>query len=157
MKITLVCIGRTTYEPFVTAINRYCDRLKHYIPFQICEIPDIKNTRGMTEIRQKEEEGKLILDRVGKGDMMILLDERGREYTSREFSDFLGSKMNTYSGNLVFVVGGPYGFSDRVYESAKGKISLSKMTFPHEMVRVFFVEQLYRAMSIMRGEPYHHD
>ena len=120
-------------------------------------LPDIKNTRKLSEEQQKTAEGELFLNTVQGGDFVVLLDERGREYTSREFSTFIQQKMNTVPRNLVFIIGGPYGFSKAVYDRADSLLSLSRMTFSHEMVRLFFVEQIYRAMTILRGEPYHHD
>lgn len=143
--------------PLVQAVEKYVKRLVHYIPFQFITIPDIKTTRAMTEQRQKEAEGALILSSVDSRDFVILLDERGKEFTSREFAAYIDKKTLSLPGNLVFVIGGPYGFSSDVYDRANDKVSLSKMTFSHEMVRLFFVEQLYRAMTILRGEPYHHD
>ena len=143
--------------PLVLAVEKYVKRLVHYIPFQFITIPDIKTTRAMTEQRQKDAEGALILSSVDSRDFVILLDERGKEFTSREFAAYVDKKTLSLPGNLVFVIGGPYGFSQEVYDRANDKVSLSKMTFSHEMVRLFFVEQLYRAMTILRGEPYHHD
>ncbi len=143
--------------PLVQAVEKYVKRLVHYIPFQFVTIPDIKTTRAMTEQRQKDAEGALILSSVDSRDFVILLDERGKEFTSREFAAYVDKKTLSLPGNLVFVIGGPYGFSQEVYDRANDKVSLSKMTFSHEMVRLFFVEQLYRAMTILRGEPYHHD
>ena len=132
-------------------------RLVHYIPFQFITIPDVKTTRAMTEQRQKDTEGHSILSAIDSRDYVVLLDERGKEFTSREFAAYVDKKTLSLPGNLVFVIGGPYGFSQEVYDRANDKISLSRMTFSHEMVRLFFVEQLYRAMTILRGEPYHHD
>lgn len=143
--------------PLVQSVEKYVKRLVHYIPFQFITIPDIKTTRAKTEQRQKEAEGALILSSVDSRDFVILLDERGKEFTSREFASYIDKKTLSLPGNLVFVIGGPYGFSQDVYDRANDKVSLSKMTFSHEMVRLFFVEQLYRAMTILRGEPYHHD
>lgn len=143
--------------PLVEAVERYRKRLGHYIPFEYSVIPDVKNTRGMTETKQKDAEGLQILSAVGPRDFVVLLDERGKEFTSREFASYIDRRMVSLAGNLVFVVGGPYGFSEAVYNRANDKLSLSRMTFSHEMVRLFFVEQLYRAMTILRGEPYHHD
>ena len=143
--------------PLVEATQRYLKRLKHYIPFDYVTLPDVKNTKGMTEARQKEAEGAQILSAVTPRDFVVLLDERGKEFTSREFATYIDRRTVSLAGNLVFVVGGPYGFSDAVYDRANDKLSLSRMTFSHEMVRLFFVEQLYRAMTILRGEPYHHD
>lgn len=157
MKVMLMCVGRTQYEPFKVGIDRYLKRLSHYVPMDYVELPDIKTNASMTEQKQKEQEGKILLSKVNNSDYVVLLDERGREYTSRMFAEFIQTKMVSLGGRLVFIVGGPYGFSDEVYSRANGKLSLSKMTFPHELVRLFFVEQIYRAMTILRNEPYHHD
>lgn len=157
MKLQLLTIGKMNDAPLVEATQRYLKRLKHYIPFEYITLPDVKNTKAMTEARQKEAEGALILSAVTARDFVVLLDERGKEFTSREFAAYIDRRTVSMAGNLVFVVGGPYGFSDAVYDRANDKISLSRMTFSHEMVRLFFVEQLYRAMTILRGEPYHHD
>ncbi|MDE6702452.1 MAG: 23S rRNA (pseudouridine(1915)-N(3))-methyltransferase RlmH [Muribaculaceae bacterium] len=157
MKVQLIAIGKMNDAPLVQAVEKYVKRLVHYIPFQFITIPDIKTTRAMTEQRQRDAEGALILSSVDSRDFVILLDERGKEFTSREFAAYVDKKTLSLPGNLVFVIGGPYGFSQEVYDRANDKVSLSKMTFSHEMVRLFFVEQLYRAMTILRGEPYHHD
>lgn len=143
--------------PLVQSVEKYVKRLAHYVPFQFLTIPDVKTTKSMTEQRQKEAEGGAILAAVDARDFVILLDERGKEFTSREFASYIDKRTLSLPGNLVFVIGGPYGFSQEVYERANDKISLSRMTLTHEMVRLFFVEQLYRAMTILRGEPYHHD
>lgn len=156
METSLMVIGKTTSKYIISGIDEYVARVKHYLPFELQVIPDIKGTRGMTPERQKEEEGKLILSRLTKGDALILLDERGKELTSVEFSEYMSKKMSSGLKRTVFAVGGPYGFSKDVYARADGMLSLSRMTFPHELVRLFFVEQLYRAMTILRGEPYHH-
>lgn len=131
--------------------------MNRYVGFEIISISDLKSTRGLTEMQQKEKEGEMLLASLTPSDTVILLDEKGREYTSREFADFQASMMNRGVKRLVYVIGGPYGFSQKVYDRADGKISLSRMTFSHEMARLFFCEQLYRAMTILRGEPYHHD
>lgn len=157
MKIHVIFTGRTTGKLFQEAIADYQSRLLHYVPFSIEEIPDLKNAKNLSEEQQKEREADILFERMQAGDVLVLLDEKGREFTSREFSQFLEQKMQTVSKRLVLLVGGPYGFSPRVYEAAQGKISLSKMTFSHQMVRLFLVEQVYRAFTIMRGEPYHHD
>ncbi|MBP5716344.1 MAG: 23S rRNA (pseudouridine(1915)-N(3))-methyltransferase RlmH [Bacteroidales bacterium] len=157
MKIHVVFTGRTTGKLFQEAIADYQSRLSHYVPFSIEEIPDLKNVKSLSEEQQKEREADLLFERMQAGDVLVLLDEKGKEFTSREFSLYLEQKMQTVSRRLVFLIGGPYGFSPRVYEAAQGKISLSKMTFSHQMVRLFLVEQIYRACTIMRGEPYHHD
>lgn len=143
--------------PLVEAVNKYLKRLKHYIPFEYITLPDVKTTKAMTEQRQKDTEGASILSAIDSRDFVILLDERGKELTSREFAAYIDKRTLSLAGNLVFVIGGPYGFSAEVYERANDKLSLSRMTFSHEMVRLFFVEQVYRAMTILRGEPYHHD
>jgi 23S rRNA (pseudouridine1915-N3)-methyltransferase len=142
---------------YPSLINEYVQRLAHYVPIQVEEIPDLKNTKNLTQEQQKEREAEQVLERLQPGDVLVLLDERGREMTSREFSQWIEQKMLTTSRRLVLLIGGPYGFSPRIYEAASQKISLSKMTFSHQMVRLFLVEQLYRAFTILRGEPYHHD
>ena len=157
MRIQVMFVGKTTGKLFQEAISNYQQRLTHYVPFAIEEVPDLKNTKNLTEEQQKEKEADMVLDRLQSGDVLVLLDERGKEFTSREFSTFLENKMQTVSKRLVLLIGGPYGFSQRIYDAAQGKISLSKMTFSHQMVRLFLVEQIYRAFTIMRGEPYHHD
>jgi len=157
MKIHVIFTGRTTGKLFQEAIADYLSRLSHYVPFSIEEIPDLKNAKNLSEEQQKEREADMLFERMQAGDVLVLLDEKGREFTSREFSQFLEQKMQSVSKRLVLLIGGPYGFSPRVYEAAQGKISLSKMTFSHQMVRLFLVEQVYRAFTIMRGEPYHHD
>ena len=156
MEITLMAVGRTTIGYVREGIAEYAGRLKHYVPFTFVEIPDLRNTRSLSEDRQKEEEGKLILSRLQASDYVVLLDERGKEFSSVEFSDFLQKQMLSGRKRLVFIIGGPYGFSADVYSRGDYKLSLSKMTFNHEMVRLFFTEQIYRAFTILRGEPYHH-
>lgn len=157
MDICLITVGKTTTNYINTGIEEYCKRLKRYIPYSIKSLPDVKNTRKLTEGQQKTEEGKLILSEVSAQDFVVLLDERGDMYTSKGFSDYLQKGMLSGKKRMVFVVGGPYGFSPEVYSRADSKISFSKMTFSHEMIRLFFTEQVYRAMTILRGEPYHHD
>ena len=156
MKITLLVVGKTTDAHIDTLIQDYQKRLTHYLPFSLVVIPELKNTKSLTMEQQKLAEGELILRQLTPSMDMILLDEKGREYRSVEFADFLQKKMSS-GRDVVFVVGGPYGFSQSVYDRANGKISLSQMTFSHQMVRLFFVEQIYRAMTILRGEPYHHE
>ena len=156
MEISLIVIGKTNARYLQEGIDEYIKRLKHYIPYSITVLSDIKNTKKLTEEQQKEAEGKLMLDALKPGDCLVLLDERGKEFTSVAFADYLQRKMNAGLRRLVFVIGGPYGFSQSVYDRADEKISLSKMTFSHEMIRLFFTEQVYRAMTIQRGEPYHH-
>lgn len=150
-------VGKTGSANLRSGIEEYSRRINRYIPFDIVELPDVKTSRKLTEEKQKEAEGEMMLSRVQPGDFVVLLDEHGREMTSREFSQSLERKAQIVPKQLYFIVGGPYGFSPAVYARANEKLSLSKMTFPHEMVRLFFTEQLYRAMTIQRNEPYHHD
>ena len=157
MDILLLTVGKTTTGYIQTGIDEYCRRLKRYIPFSIKCLQDIKNAGKLSEIQQKAEEGKLIISELSASDHVVLLDERGEMLTSRGFSDFLQKGMLGGKKRLVFVIGGPYGFSPEVYARANAKLSFSKMTFSHEMIRSFFTEQVYRAMTILRGEPYHHD
>lgn len=157
MKIIIVTIGRTQDKMMSAAIDHYCSRIGHYVPFEYVELPDVRGCRTGDTARQKELEGQAILARVGAGDRLVLLDERGREHTSRQFADQILQSMNTLQRNLVFAIGGPYGFSQAVYDRAQGMLALSRMTLTHEMARLFFTEQVYRAMTIIRGEPYHHD
>lgn len=157
MKFCLLVVGKTASSFMSKGIEEYKSRVNRYVGFEIISISDLKSTRGLTEKQQKEKEGEMLLASLTPSDTVILLDEKGREYTSREFADFQASMMNRGVKRLVYVIGGPYGFSQKVYDRADGKISLSRMTFSHEMARLFFCEQLYRAMTILRGEPYHHD
>ena len=157
MKIKLLAIGKTDDKNLQTLIETYQNRLKHYINFELEVIPDIKNAKNLSEPEQKEKEGELILKKLIPTDVLILLDEKGKEYRSVDFSKYLQKKMNSGIKQLVFVIGGPYGFSEEVYKKSTGKISLSKMTFSHQMIRLFVVEQLYRAFTILRNEPYHHE
>ena len=156
MTIKLIVLGKTYSTQLNQLIEEYQNRLKHYIRFELEIIPDIKNTKNLSEKQQKEKEGEAILNKLNPTDLLILLDENGKQKTSVEFSEYLQKKMNSGLKQLVFVIGGPYGFSDAVYQKSQGKISLSKMTFSHQMVRLFMVEQLYRAFTILRNEPYHH-
>jgi 23S rRNA (pseudouridine1915-N3)-methyltransferase len=157
MKIKLLAIGKTDDKNLQTLIENYQNRLKHYINFELEVIPDIKNVKNLSEVQQKEKEGELILSKLAPTDQLILLDEKGKEFRSIQFSEFLQKKMNAGIKQLVLVIGGPYGFSETVYKKAQGKISLSKMTFSHQMIRLFMVEQLYRAFTILKNEPYHHE
>ncbi len=157
MRIRLIVIGKTDKDYLQEGISIFHKRIPHYLPFDYQVIPDIKNTRKLSEDQQKEKEGELLLAQLKPGDELILLDEHGKEYRSTEFARFLEKKMLGGTKTLVFAIGGPYGFSKMVYENASGKISLSKMTFSHQMVRLIFSEQLYRAMAILKGEPYHHE
>ena len=156
MKITLLVVGKTTDSHIQALLQDYQKRLGHYIPFSLTVIPELKNTKSLTSEQQKQAEGELILRNMTASTDMILLDERGKEFRSVEFADYVQKKMSS-GRDLVFVVGGPYGFSEAVYQRANGQISLSQTTFSHQMVRLFFVEQIYRAMTILRGEPYHHE
>ena len=156
MKITLIAIGKTDDKKLIALTETYIKRLQHYVNFSFEIIPDIKNSKNLSEIQQKVAEGNEILKKIENSDQLILLDEKGKSHTSEGFSNFLQKKMNSGLKNLIFVIGGPYGFSDEIYKRANGKISLSAMTFSHQMVRLFFVEQLYRGFTIIKGEPYHH-
>lgn len=156
MQIRLLAVGKTDHQAIQSLIDEYQKRLGFYIKFELEIIPDLKNTKNLNESTQKEKEGELILKKLQSTDDLFLLDEKGKQYSSVEFSDFLQKKMNSGLKQLVFVIGGPYGFSENVNSRAIGKISLSKMTFSHQMVRVFFIEQLYRAFTILKNEPYHH-
>lgn len=157
MKIKLLAIGKTDQPALNELINIYQNRLKHYITFEIEIISDVKNAKSLHQTHQKEKEGQLILSKIQNGDVLILLDEKGKQFRSVEFSDYLQKKMNAATKQLVFVIGGPFGFSDAVYSFAHEKISLSKMTFSHQMIRLFLVEQLYRSYTILKNEPYHHE
>ena len=156
MQIKLLAIGKTDDKRLAELINLYQSRLKHYIKFDLDIIPDIKNVKNLSEAQQKEKEGQLILKKLSPTDVLILLDENGKQFSSVAFSEFLQKKMNSGIKQLVFVIGGPYGFSQEVYKKAQGKVSLSAMTFSHQMIRLFMVEQLYRAFTILKNEPYHH-
>ena len=156
MTIKLLAIGKTDNKELQSLIEDYTKRLGHYIKFSLEIIPDIKNAKNLNEKQQKEREGELILAKLTNTDVMVLLDENGKQYNSIEFSNYLQKHMNSGIKQLVFVIGGPYGFSEAVYKKAQAKLSLSKMTFSHQMVRLFFVEQLYRGFTILRNEPYHH-
>ena len=157
MKIKLVAVGKTDDKNLQTLIDAYQNRLKHYIQFEIEIIPDIKNVKNLSELQQKEKEGELILKILTATDVLILLDENGSSFNSVAFSDYLQKKMNAGIKQMVLVIGGPYGFSEAVYKQSQGKIALSKMTFSHQMIRLFVVEQLYRAFTILKNEPYHHE
>jgi 23S rRNA (pseudouridine1915-N3)-methyltransferase len=156
MTIKLLAIGKTDSTELQQLISMYEKRLGHYVNFNLELIPDLKKTKNLSEQQQKEKEGELILKQLVPTDVLVLLDESGKQYSSVEFSSYLQKKMNSGIKQLVFVIGGPYGFSDMIYQTASGKISLSKMTFSHQMVRLFVVEQVYRAFTILKNEPYHH-
>lgn len=157
MKITLLVVGKTEDKYLIEGIDKYLNRLKHYIGFNLIVIPDLKNTKNLTEAQQKSKEAELILKQVNNSDLLILMDEKGKKYSSVAFANYLNKQMIGSIQHMVFVIGGPYGFDESVYKRANGSISLSDMTFSHQMVRLFFVEQLYRAFSILKGEPYHHE
>ena len=157
MKILVLAIGKTDEQWVQEALLKYNKRLQHYIPFEFEVILDLKNTKNLSEAQQKEKEGALILKKLNPTDEVFLLDEKGKEYRSVEFARYLQHQMNSRVKRLVFIIGGPYGFSLELYAKAKGKLALSKMTFSHQMIRPFFLEQLYRAMTILKNEPYHHE
>ncbi len=157
MKITLLTVGKTTNVNLVTLQDEYQNRLKFYIPFEMVVIPELKNTKNLSIAEQQEKEADLILKQLETSDEVVLLDDKGKQFTSMGFSEYISKKMLASHKRMVFVVGGPYGFSERVYNRANGKVSLSAMTFSHQMIRLIFVEQLYRAMTILKGEPYHHE
>lgn len=157
MKITLITMGKTEDSYLSEGINIYTKRLKHYVPFRILEITELKNTKNLSREQQKIKEGEMIFKNINNTDHVILLDENSNELSSRQFSEFLNKKMVGGQQHLIFIVGGPYGFSKEVYDRSNEKISFSKMTFSHQMIRLFFVEQIYRAYTILKGEPYHHE
>jgi 23S rRNA (pseudouridine1915-N3)-methyltransferase len=157
MKIVLLTVGKTTNNHIIKLQDEYQNRLKFYIPFEQTVIPELKNTKSLSITEQLEKEADLILKQIELNDHVVLLDEKGIQFTSVAFSEFIAKKIMASHKRLIFVVGGPYGFSERVYQRANNKISLSTMTFSHQMIRLIFVEQLYRAMTILKGEPYHHE
>lgn len=157
MKIELAVIGKSSIGYLKQGIDEYIKRLKHYVPFEIKYIDDIKNTKNISEDQQKRTEGAKILSLLDKSDFVVLLDEHGKEYTSIQYSSYIQKRMLSGAKKVVFVIGGPYGFSQEVYDRANDKISFSKMTFNHEMIRLIFTEQLYRAYTIINHEPYHHE
>ena len=156
MTIKLLAIGKTDDSALQQLIKTYVNRLGHYNKFELEIIPHLKKTRNLSVDQQKAMEGKLVLDKASPSDFLVLLDENGKQYSSEGFSEYIQKRLNSGMKQLIFVIGGPYGFSEEVYERANGKLSLSKMTFSHQMVRLFFVEQLYRAFTILKNEPYHH-
>ncbi len=157
MKFCLVVIGKTVEKHYIAAIQDYVERVQHYTAFDLEVIPELKNTKNLSKEQQKEKEGELLLKALQPGDTVVLLDEHGKEFRSVEFAAWVEKKMHTVARRLVFVIGGPYGFSPAVYAAAQEKISLSKMTFSHQMIRLIFVEQFYRAMTILNNGPYHHE
>lgn len=156
MQITVIAIGKTDRTELEQLMAVYTKRLNHYVKFEIVLIPDIRNRKNLSEDQQREKEGELLLAQLGPTDTLVLMDERGTQYSSMDFAQYLQKKMNSGIKNLVLAIGGPYGFSEAVYARSTGKIGLSKMTFSHQMVRLFLLEQLYRAFTILRNEPYHH-
>ena len=156
MKIKLITIGKTNASYLKEGMDIYLKRLEHYMPFEYMEIPDLRNTKNKTENQIRTEEGQILLNTIDPSDQLVLLDENGKSYSSESFSNYLEKMVHQGIRNLVFVVGGAYGFSQEVYGRSNGKLSLSDMTFSHQMVRLFFLEQLYRAQTILKGEPYHH-
>jgi len=157
MKIILLVVGKSTDSNLIKLQEEYQNRLKYYLPFEMQVIPELKNTKNLSIHEQTEKEADLILKQLENSDEVVLLDEKGKQFTSMGFSEFLSKKMLASHKRMIFVVGGPYGFSERIYQRANAKISLSSMTFSHQMIRVIFVEQVYRAMTILKGEPYHHE
>jgi len=156
MNIKLIVVGKTDDSNLIELISQYTKRLSHYVNFSIEIIPDIKQAKNLSELEQKAKEGAQILAKISPGDMLILLDEKGKQFTSLDFAAQLQKRMNSGVKQLVYVIGGPYGFSEEIYQKSQGKISLSNMTFSHQMIRLFFIEQLYRGFTILRNEPYHH-
>ncbi|WP_297248108.1 23S rRNA (pseudouridine(1915)-N(3))-methyltransferase RlmH [uncultured Prevotella sp.] len=156
MKTKLIVVGKTVDKNIIKGIEDYVGRIGHYMPFEIIVIPELKNTKKLSTTSQKDMEGELILKQLQPSDTVVLLDEHGKEYRSIEFASWIEKQQQT-ARTLVFVVGGPYGFSDAVYARSNSKLSLSKMTFSHQMIRLLFVEQIYRACTIIKGEPYHHE
>ncbi len=157
MKIKLILIGKTDSDYLKTGVEEYVKRLTHYIGFEMIVVPDLKNTKKLSIQQQKQKEGELITKHIQPGDHVVLLDENGKEFSSPEFAAFIEKQSLSGLKTLVFVIGGPYGFSEEIYKTGNRKIALSRMTFSHQMVRLIFVEQLYRAMTIIKGEPYHHN
>jgi 23S rRNA (pseudouridine1915-N3)-methyltransferase len=157
MKATLILVGKTVDKRFAELISEYTNRLKHYISFEINTIPELKNTKSLTSEQQKNSEAEFIIKNLQPSDYVVLLDEHGKEMRSIEMADWMKRKMNTINKRIVFIIGGPYGFSQKIYDIAHEKLSMSKMTFSHQMIRLIFVEQLYRSMTILNGEPYHHE
>lgn len=157
MKIALLSIGKTDNSLFREIIDEYIKRVNHYIPFEIIYLQDLKNRKSISEEEQKVQEGEKLLKNIEPTDYIVLLDDKGKTYSSPEFAKYIEKKMHSVPKRLVFLIGGPYGFSKSIYDIANEKISLSKMTFTHQMVRMVFTEQLYRAMTILNNEPYHHE
>ena len=156
MKTEMIVVGKTTNKHFIAAINDYLERIGHYMPFSVTVIPELRNAKSLSQQQQKDKEGEAILRLLQPSDTVVILDERGKEPRSIELADWLQRQQQT-ARRLVFIIGGPYGFSQQVYSRADSMLSLSRMTFSHQMVRLIFVEQLYRACTIIKGEPYHHE
>lgn len=156
MQVKFICIGKTGKKFLEEGEQNYLKRLRHYLSFDFIILPDVKNAKNLTENQIKEKEGELLMQQFQSNDLLFLLDERGKSYTSISFANFFQDQFNKGAKSMVFVVGGPYGFSESVYKRANGLISLSSMTFSHQMIRLFFIEQVYRAMTILKNEPYHH-
>lgn len=157
MKITLLAVGKTVEPHFVKGIEEYLKRTQRYLTVDMQVVPELKNTKNITTDQQKEKEAELILKEIQASDHVVLLDEKGKQFTSLGFADWMQNKMINVNKRLLFIIGGPYGFSQQVYNLAQEKIALSKMTFSHQMIRLIFVEQIYRAVSILHGSPYHHE
>jgi 23S rRNA (pseudouridine1915-N3)-methyltransferase len=157
MKITLLSIGKTEDAYIRTGMDKYLKRLKHYTRLEVTELPELKNTKALTQEQQKAKEAEMLFKKIASTDFVILLDEKGTELSSGQFAAYLDKKAIASTPNLVFIIGGPYGFDPAAYQRANDKLSLSRMTFSHQMVRLFFIEQLYRAYTIIKGEPYHHE
>jgi len=157
MKITLLSIGKTDDAYIKEGIDKYLKRLKHYTKLELVDLPELKNTKALTQDQQKTKEAELLLKKIAPTDFVILLDEKGIEFSSSQFAAYLDKKAISSTSSIIFIIGGPYGFDNTVYQRANDKLSLSRMTFSHQMVRLFFVEQLYRAYTIIKGEPYHHE
>lgn len=157
MKIKLMMVGKTTDSELINMVENYRKRIIHYIHFEIIVIPELKNAKNLTFDQQKEKEAALLLEKMDANEDIILLDDKGKQYTSILFSSYIKEKMLYSSKNITFVIGGAYGFSEKVYKRSNGLLSLSSMTFSHQMIRLLFVEQLYRAFTIIKGEPYHHE
>lgn len=156
MKIKVICIGKTGKGFLLEGEQEYLNRLKHYVPMERIEIPDLKNAKKLTVDQIKKQEGELILSKINSGEQVYLLDEHGKTFTSEKFADFLQQRFNQGGHALTLIIGGPYGFSDEIYAAAHGKISMSELTFSHQMIRMILFEQIYRGMTILKGEPYHH-
>lgn len=157
MNIELIVIGKTDSEAVSSLTGEYMRRINHYVKFTMTALPDIKNAKNISHESQKRQEGEILLKNISDGDYVVLLDEKGAQYRSVEFADWLQKRLNSSLKKLIFIIGGPYGFSDAVYKRADASLSLSKMTFSHQLVRTIFCEQLYRGFAILRNEPYHHE